>query len=141
MASLKEIISVLLETQVWPAVYVGNLPKGVREVMRKTIESFAITFEDSIDKELLSKICKEMNFTIKERDSYVENIYDQHGNLRGRRTVEWEFAPRVVHEDIIVAHVSPDYSQIYILSFLEKNAVNMAETYRKRKYEATLSNL
>lgn len=141
MVSLKEIFSVLLETQAWPAVYVGDLPKGVREVMRKTIESFAITFEDSIDRELLSEICREMNYTIKERDSYVENIYDQHGNLREKRTVEWEFTPRVMREDIIIAHVSPDYSQIYILPFLEKNAVNMVETYRKRKYEATLSSL
>ena len=141
MVSLKEIISVLLETQAWPAVYVGDLPKGVREVMRKTIESFAITFEDNIDRELLSKICKEMGYTIKERDSYVENIYDQHGNLRERRTVEWEFAPRVMNEDIIVAHVSPDYSQIYIFPFLDKDAVNMVEIYRKRKYEATLSSL
>lgn len=141
MASLKEIFSVLLETQAWPAVYVGDLPNGVREVMRKTIESFVITFEDSIDRELLSEICREMNYTIKERDSYVENIYDQHGNLRERRTVEWEFTPRVMREDIIIAHVSPDYSQIYILPFLEKNAVNMVETYRKRKYEATLSSL
>ena len=135
MASLKEIISVLLETQVWPAVYVGDLPKGVREVMRKTIESFVITFEDKIDRELLYPICEEMNYTVKERDSYVENIYDQHGNLRERRTVEWEFAPRVMREDIIVAHVSPDYYQIYIFPSLEKNAVSMVETYRKRKYE------
>lgn len=141
MVSLDEIVSVLLETQVWPAVYVGDLPKGVREVMRKTIESFAITFEDNIDRELLSKICREMNYTVKERDSYVENIYDQHGNLRERRTVEWEFAPRVMREDIIVAHVSSDHSQIYILPLHEKSAVNMVETYRKRKYEATLSSL
>jgi len=137
MASLKEIISVLLETQVWPAVYVGDLPKGVKEVMRKTIESFVITFEDSIDRELLSRICEEMNYSVKERDSYVENIYDQHGNLMERRVVEWEFAPRVMREDIIVAHVSPDYSQIYILPLHEENAVNMTETYRKRKYERT----
>lgn len=141
MVSLKEIISVLLETQAWPAVYVGDLPEGVREVMRKTIESFVITFEDNIDKELLSRICKEMNYKVKERDSYVENVYDQHGNLRERRTVEWEFAPRVMCEDIIVAHVSPDHSQIYILPLHEKSAVNMVETYRKRKYEATLSSL
>ena len=96
MTSLSEIISILLDTQAWPAVYVGDLPKGISEIMRKTIESFALTFKDNIDKQLLSKVCKEMNYAVKESDSYVENIYDQHGNLRERRTVEWKFAPRVM---------------------------------------------
>jgi len=42
MADLEKIISVLFETLVWPAVYVGPLPRGVREVMRKTLESFPL---------------------------------------------------------------------------------------------------
>jgi len=137
MADLGEIISVLFETLVWPAVYVGALPKGIREVMRKTLESFSITFEDPIDRVLLLKVCGEMNYTVKERNSYVENIYDQHGNLLERRATEWEFSPRVLREDLIVAHVSPDYSQIYILPLLDKGVVNLAETYRRIKYEGT----
>lgn len=135
MTSLSEIISILLDTQAWPAVYVGDLPRGISEVMRKTIESFALTFRDKIDGELLSKICEEMNYAVKERDSYVENIYDQHGNLRERRTVEWKFAPRVMRGDEIIAHVSLDHSHIYIFPLLDKDAVRLAETYRKRKYE------
>jgi len=31
--------------------------------------------------------------------------------------------------------VSPDYSQIYILPLLDKKVVNLAETYRRIKYE------
>jgi len=45
-----------------------------------------------------------MNYTVKERDSSVENIYNQHGNLLERRTTEWEFSPRILREDLIVAH-------------------------------------
>jgi len=135
MADLEEIISTLFETLVWPAVYVGVLPKGIREVMRKTLESFSITFEDPIDRDLLLRICRDMDYAVIERDSRVENIYDQHGNLLERRTVEWEFSPRILREDLIVAHVSPDYSQIYILLLLDKKVVNLTETYRRIKYE------
>ncbi len=53
----------------------------------------------------------------------------------GEATTEWAFSPRVLREDLIVAHMSPDYSQIYVLPLLDKRAVNLAETYRKIKYE------
>jgi len=76
-----------------------------------------------------------MNYTVKERDSYVKNIYDQHGNLLERRTTEWEFSPCILREDLTVAHVSPDHSQVYILPLLDKGVVNLAETYRRIKYE------
>ena len=134
MAVLGEIVSVLLGTEAWPAVYVGDLPKGVREVMRVTVESLAVTFEDGVDRALLSGICAEMGYSVTERDSRVEEVYDQHGNLLERRTVEWEFSPRVMRGDVIVAHVSPDFSQVYVLPLLDRGAVDLIEAYRRRRY-------
>ncbi|MBO3803290.1 MAG: hypothetical protein JTT11_05370 [Candidatus Brockarchaeota archaeon] len=114
---LAEVIGALLRATRLKAKYVGELPPGVREVMRETFESFSITFDGELDQEAMKLICSSKGFAVMEKESREEEVYDQFGNLIEKRVVEWKYPFRIVDSDgEIVLFADPsDPSKVYFL--------------------------
>ncbi|MEM2088478.1 MAG: hypothetical protein QXF52_07405 [Thermoproteota archaeon] len=117
---------------------------GVKEVVRETFECFSITFLSELDAERMKKICLEQGFSVKEKDSRRENIYDQFGTLIETRVIEWTYPFRIVDSDgEIVLFADPeDQHKIYMIPLiavqhtirLRKDVIDAIEKYRLEKY-------
>ena len=141
---LLQALEALFQAPRWKARYVGELPRGIKEVARETFECFSITFSSKLDAERMKQIFVEHGFLVKEKDSRVENIYDQFGMLIETRVVEWTYPFRIVDSDgEIVSFADPeDPSRIYVIPLtvvqqairLRESVINAVEEYRVEKY-------
>jgi hypothetical protein len=141
---LLQVLEALLQAPRWKAKYVGPLPSGIKEVFRETFECFSIIFSRELDAERMKEICLEHGFRVKERDSRIENIYDQFGVLIETRIVEWTYPFRIVDSDgDIVLFADPDNpNKIYVIPLtaiqqtirLRESIINAIEKYRMEKY-------
>ncbi len=134
----------LLQAPRWKAKYVGALPQGIKEVIRETFECFSIIFSSKLDVERMKEICLEYGFLVKEKDSRIENIYDQFGMLVETRIVEWTYPFRIIDPDgeIVLFADSEDPNKIYVIPLtavqqtirLGESIINAIEKYRMEKY-------
>lgn len=140
---LLEILHTLLNAPRLKAKYIGELPLGIREVMRETFESFSITFQDNLDPDMLKEICTSEGFAIMEKESRKEEIYDQFGNMIEIRVVEWRYPFRIVDSssEIVLFSDPEDSRKIYLLPLLasgrfiklRKDVVSAIEKYMRKK--------
>jgi hypothetical protein len=141
---LFQVLEALFQAPRWKAKYVGALPRGIKEVFRETSECFSITFSSKLDAERMKKICLEHGFLVKEKDSRIENIYDQFGVLIETRIVEWTYPFRIVDSDggIVLFADPEDPNKIYVIPLtavqqtirLRESIINAVEKYRVEKY-------
>ena len=141
---LLQVLEVLFQAPRWKAKYVGDLPRGIKEVVRETFECFSITFSSELDAERMKQICVEHGFLVKEKDSRIENIYDQFGVLIETRVVEWTYPFRIVDSDggIVLFADPKDPGKIYVIPLtavqrtirLRESIINAVEKYRVEKY-------
>jgi hypothetical protein len=140
---LLEILQTLLHAPRLKAKYIGELPLGIREVMRETFESFSITFQDNLDPDMLKEICTSEGFAIMEKESRKEEIYDQFGNMIETRVVEWRYPFRIVDSsrEIVLFSDPDDLRKIYVLPLLasgrsiklRKDVISAIEKYMRKK--------
>ncbi|MEM2914700.1 MAG: hypothetical protein QXH91_04795 [Candidatus Bathyarchaeia archaeon] len=142
---LLEILRALLQAPRWKAKYVGELPSGIKEVIRETFESFSITFFEDLDYELLKEVCLSKGFDVMEKESRREEIYDQFGNLIETRVIEWKYPFRIVDstKEIILFADPADTRKIYILPLFVKHksiqiredVLSVIDKYMKEKHD------
>jgi hypothetical protein len=140
---LFRVLKALFQAPRWKAKYVGDLPLGIKEVVRETFECFSIIFSSELDAERMKEICLEHGFLVKEKDSRIENIYDQFGVLIETRIIEWTYPFRIVDSDgRIVLFADPeDLNKIYVIPLttvqqtirLRESIINAIEKYRVEK--------
>jgi len=92
----------------------------------------------------MKEICLEYGFLVKEKDSRIENIYDQFGMLVETRIVEWTYPFRIIDPDgeIVLFADSEDPNKIYVIPLtavqqtirLGESIINAIEKYRMEKY-------
>ncbi|MEM2929439.1 MAG: hypothetical protein QW797_01020 [Thermoproteota archaeon] len=141
---LLQIFEALFQAPRWKARYVGGLPPGIKEVVRETFECFSITFSSKLDSVRMKQICLEHGFLVKEKDSRMENIYDQFGVLIETRVVEWAYPFRIVDSDggIVLFADPEDPNKIYVIPLtamqqtirLRGSIIDAVEKYRMEKY-------
>ncbi|MEM2940820.1 MAG: hypothetical protein QW304_04635 [Thermoproteota archaeon] len=141
---LLQVLEALFQAPRWKAKYVGDLPQGIKEVVRETFECFSITFSSKLDAERMKKICIEYGFLVKEKDSRIENIYDQFGVLIETRVLEWFYPFRIVDSDggIVLFADPEDQNKIYMIPLtavqktirLRESIIKAVEKYRVEKY-------
>ncbi len=141
---LLQVLEALFQAPRWKAKYVGVLPPGIKEVVRETFECFSITFSSKLDSERMKQICLEYGFLVKEKDSRIENIYDQFGVLIETLVVEWTYPFRIVDSDggIVLFADPDDPNKIYVIPLtavrqtirLRESIINAVEKYRVEKY-------
>ncbi|MGQ9514298.1 MAG: hypothetical protein ACUVTL_04530 [Thermoproteota archaeon] len=139
-----EILQALFQAPRWKAKYVGELPSGVREVMRETFESFSITFLEDLDVEMMKEICLSKGFSVMEKESRKEEIYDQFGNLIETRVIEWKYPFRIIDSasEIVLFADPTDPHKIYVLPLsvrhrsiqIREDVVSVIDKYVKERH-------